>query len=85
MIRVTLFSYIFFANNKLLEQLLKKKKKKKKKEEGTKESLSHTNEIENFVHLFMSKTKQANSPFREGFDDSIRREVYILYSFFISF
>ena len=31
MIRVTLFSYIFFANNKLLEQLLKKEKKKKKK------------------------------------------------------
>ena len=74
MIRVTLFSYIFFANNKLLEQLLKKKKKKKEKE-GTKESLSHTNEIENFVHLFMSKTKQANSPFREGFDDSIYTEV----------
>lgn len=37
--------------------------------------MSHTKEIENFVHLFMSKTKQANSPFREGFDDSIFPEV----------
>ena len=36
---------------------------------------SHTNEIENFVHLFLSKTKQANSPSLEGFDDSMYTEV----------